>query len=363
VARESTLLRVLGETERSYDTLQNYIQALPTSSQGTNECTPLSNGRRGELLLSYASNLLHDGQTSRAAQEFEAWQPLHLEQPSRMELDIERQRHVMLARTRRNEGHFQEALVSYEALFKDAYKENDSVSSPWQVQTISHLSDMYCEVGRPMATLNILQPELEKMYARNWETTPRGQNLRMCEAEALIRLGYFDMAQQRLHRLQTTFEEIPGPDMLTRTRCFRAFAGLARIAHMQQRWDVAYTRWHQTLTFLETSGWRERRFNAAITLFSLAQVMCRLDQLDDARDTRKQAEACLETDGRQYWLVGLGSYWYTFVTVPLGEIGPDPIELELEERDFYGAAARLYSSTPWAQAVAPFRETSGSSVS
>ncbi|KAI9654941.1 MAG: hypothetical protein M1821_005694 [Bathelium mastoideum] len=233
VARESTLLRTLGDKNRSYGVLQDHIHTLSLSShERESSLSPRTNGQRGQLVLSYASNLLFDGKTSKAAKELEGWQPLDLEKPSSMELDVARQKHVMLGRALRDEARFQEAIVHVEALLKDAYADSRSVKSNWQSQLFAQLSDLYCEVGRPSRAVKLLQPELELISKHGWEKTPRGKHVRSCYLEALIRQGYLELAQQGLSELDAAFKEVVDPDMLTRTKHFRR-DGIIRIVNSQ----------------------------------------------------------------------------------------------------------------------------------
>jgi len=357
VVTESSLLRIKGENERAYLALQKHIHGLSHSPQAHDApLNPRINAERGNLVLSYASNLLMDGQTTRATHELEAWEPLDHKMPSRMEQDVAHGKHVVLGRVLRNEGRFQEAVSHYESLLKAACEDNGLVSSMWQVQLFCHLSDLYCEIGRPGRALSLLRPAMEQVAERRWNSTPRGYALQLCQAEALIRQGSLDLAQQQLLELDATIsgalDETGGGNMVSRTKHYLVRASLARISHMKQRWEEALVRWHKTSELVEKYGWK-RTFNEAITLLSLAQVLYQLDQPDDAEEVRKQAQSCLDADGRKYWLVALGSYWYEFVQVPLGESGPLTIARENPSHvdDMYGMSGVVRQ---WCAADASF---------
>ena len=110
VERESTLLRICGEHDKSYGVLENHILKLSESSSGPDITNERTNGQRGGLVIAYANNLLLDGKTGRATEELQAGEPLNVKSPSIMELDVARQKHVMLGRALRNAAHFQEAI-------------------------------------------------------------------------------------------------------------------------------------------------------------------------------------------------------------------------------------------------------------
>lgn len=324
-ARESALMRIFGDNERSYGVLQEHIHKLSQFTQSSNvPLSPRTNALRGELVLSYAANLLTDAKGSRAAEELEAWQPLSSKKPSNMELDVAHRKHLMLGRVLRDEGRFNDAIAHYQELSQYTKDDNDPGKYSWQALLSIHLADLYCEIGSCSQALQVLHPELKLFSSRSWEQTPRGTDLALCRVEVFIRQGQFETAQEELSRLEALFVEVDKPDMLTKTKHFRVLVGLARISHLMEQWGEAETHWHRALKFLENNQWTNS-FNEAMTLLSLAQALFRLGRKSQAEATYKKAQASLEHEGPKFWIVGLGTYWYSFVKVPLGESGPSPM--------------------------------------
>ena len=59
-----------------------------------------------------------------------------------------------------------------------------------------------------------MKVEVEHIILRHIKKTPRGTDLLLCYAEALIRQGDLDRAAGRLQDLDATLQEKPSPDML-----------------------------------------------------------------------------------------------------------------------------------------------------
>ncbi|KAK5994660.1 Protein SERAC1-like protein [Cladobotryum mycophilum] len=322
-SRESTLLRMNDHVTASHSALEEHINriVLPGSDETSDA---RYNATKGDLVLSFAENLIKDNELSRAKTELEAWRPLSTESPSTMEKIVVQSRSVTLGRILKSQGHFHEALPWFEKLFHELTDEEHFVSTGWQMVMFSNLADLYCEVGRPTAAESALQAELKVIYARGWENISTGRRLQLALIETFIRRGMFEMAETCLVKLLPQFEAITEPNVVTATGYFRTWVGLARISHLQSRWDEAFLRWNEALGIIKKSKW-PKGFNHGLVLYSLAQVLFQTGDMEGSHAALERAKVSLQFEERKYWIVGLGSYWYDYVVTELGQTGPNPI--------------------------------------
>jgi tetratricopeptide (TPR) repeat protein len=289
------------------------------------------NAQQGDLVLSFAENLIKEDDLACAKSELEAWQPLSLASPSTMEKIIVQSRDVTLARILKNEGRFKEALPCFERLFKAASFEMSHVSTGWQMIMFSNIADVYCEVGRLEDAEAVLETELQVVFSKGWENISTGRRLQLALIESFIRRGMFVKAEECLVKLIPVFEAITEPDVLQNTGHFRVWIGLVRISHLQGKWDDALLRWHRALGIVESSGW-QKGFTYGVILYSISQVLFHTKSIQESYATLENAKKSFAIEERKYWIVGLGSYWYDYVVTDLGAEGPDPV-IRQQQRD------------------------------
>ena len=208
-ARESTLLRLSGQVVASYSVLEEHIRKtmLPESDE---EPDARYNTEQGQLVLSFAENLIKDNDFARAKLELEAWKPLNAESPSTMEEIVVKSRAVALGQILKSQGHFHEALPWFEKLFNDLTEDEHLVSTGWQMVMFSNLADLYCEVGRPKDAELALQVELKVIYTYGWENISIGRRIQLALIESFIRSGRFEIAEACLTQLLPHFEKNQG---------------------------------------------------------------------------------------------------------------------------------------------------------
>lgn len=322
---ESKVLRVQGKPADSYKTLEEYIHktVLPGLDEKLSRDARW-NATKGDIIISFAENLMRDGDFSRAQAELKEWNPVNPEAPSTMEKVISRSRDVMQGRVLRNQARFHAALPFYEKLLSELSPEDYQVSTGWQMGLFSNIADLYCEVGRPDDAERVLERGLEIIHARGWQSISPGIRLQLALLESFIRRGMFKEAEEGLSKLIPIFEAIVEPDIIQNTGHFRAWVGLARVSHLRGEWDEALVRWYRGLNILKDSGWTQG-FNHGITLYSIAQVLYRIGDLEKCHAAIESAEKSLAVEKRKYWIVGLGSYWYDYVVTDLGKAGPNPV--------------------------------------
>ncbi|KAF7185673.1 hypothetical protein HII31_13014 [Pseudocercospora fuligena] len=327
VCRESLVLRLCSDTERSSAVILDHMKSLCTSAaQRTDE---RSRAQQGALVITIANNLLLEDKPAGAITELVAWKPLNERNVSPYEQDIEHQKSTLLVRALRYEERFQDAIEYCESILPSTGhpKEPTQIRPGWQLQLFIQLSDLYCEVGTPSCALKLLQSEIKYVEALNQHQTPRGTDLLLCHAEALLRQGSYEAAQFAFLAILETLQKTPISDMLSQSKNFRALAALARISHLKQDWSDAMARWSVALEFLRKYKWRNTFFEGVV-LLSLAQALHHLGEADQALQSISQANICLKTKKPKLFILALATYWYEFVCVPLGKSGADPTVLE-----------------------------------
>ncbi|QVM13232.1 hypothetical protein D8B26_007846 [Coccidioides posadasii str. Silveira] len=322
---ESKILRMQGKTTESYKALEEHIHntALPGLDEDLISDVRY-NATKGDLVVSFAETLIKHGDLLRAKEELTYWRPLNPDTPSTMERLVLQNRDVMLGRILRNQGRFVEALSYLEKLLQNLSAEDYLVSTGWQMNLVTNVTDLYCEVGRPKDAEAVLDKVLGISYSQGWYNISTGRRLRLALIESFIRRGLFTEAEKYLHELIPIVEAIREPDINQSTEHFRVWAGLARISHLQGQWNEALDRWNHTLAIVERSGWTQG-FNHGIVLYSIAQVLARVGDITGCQTTLTKAEKSLAVEERKYWIVGLGSYWYDYIVTALGSEGSSPV--------------------------------------
>ncbi|KAI1950901.1 hypothetical protein LOZ57_001449 [Ophidiomyces ophidiicola] len=323
-AEESKVLRARGEVEESYKTLENFIRQSVLSDVDEDLAHDARwNSAKGHIIIAFGECLAKENELSRAQAQIEQWKPLNLKSPSTMERVVLRTRDVVLGRILRLQGLFPAALEVYEKLLREMSDEDYKVSSGWQTALFSALAYTYCEVGRPGDAEAALEKVLEVIYARGWENIALGKQTRKALSESFLRRGMFKKAELCLFELLPAAEAEIDPTMFGKSTHACLWIGLARISHLQGEWHEALDRWKKALTIVEsmmTTG-----FTHGVVLHSIAQVQFQLGCLEESQVSLRQAKESLAFEGRKYWIVGLGTYWYDYVVTMLGKTGPSPV--------------------------------------
>jgi hypothetical protein len=100
---ESKFLHMQGKVADSYKALEEHIHR--TVLLGLNEELGLDvrwNAAQGDLIISFAENLMRESDLQRAQVELEEWSPLALNAPSTMEKIVLQSRNVILGRILKN---------------------------------------------------------------------------------------------------------------------------------------------------------------------------------------------------------------------------------------------------------------------
>ncbi|KAF2121628.1 hypothetical protein BDV96DRAFT_641014 [Lophiotrema nucula] len=321
---ESTILRSQGKLDQSMSALEDHVRntTLPGLTENL-ESDARFNSQRGELILSFAETKFREGDAKSAREELEAWQPLQPFAPTSMEKLVLHSREILLGRIYKDEGNFLGALI----IFQKKLRETGLVanqSAGWQLLMLNNLSDTYCELGRPLEAEMVLNKQLKLVYEKGWEELSTGRRLRLSLIETWLRRGDFKQATRGLEALLPAYEAIDHLNDIQRIGQIRVWTSFARIAHLEKRWTSAAEYWNQALGVIESTGWTDSLIHAVV-LLSLAQASFNLGQHDSSQDFADLAEKGLATIPKRHFIVGLASYWFDFVHVPLGTEGPSTI--------------------------------------
>jgi tetratricopeptide (TPR) repeat protein len=314
--RKSSLLRMKGMMAESSRTLEECIHStiFPSLDTPNIEKSRRWNAQRGELVVSFADNLIMNGNTALAEKELREWEPLSPDPISAMELIVLRNRNTTLAKIFREERRFEESIVLFEKVLDESRDDKLYDHTGNRMIILSNLADLYLETGRADDAYKILVPGIELMRSRGTLNISAGRRLNLALTEVYIRQGELDKAEKLLFELQAVIELDKDPDMISKTAMFRVWSGLARISHTQGRWCDALSRWQRALEAGEQCGWAEGKHPLNVVHYSLADVYDELDRAEDAKKLIEQTEASLEEKGgKKFWMVGFATYWLEYV--------------------------------------------------
>ncbi|KAI9847786.1 MAG: hypothetical protein M1837_001679 [Sclerophora amabilis] len=309
--RESAILRMIGNQKDSNRTLEKFVHStvFPGYDKGV-EADARWNAQRGDLVVSFAENMVQDGLLAVARKELLEWNPMDPALPSTMERGVLRSRNINLGKILRYEGRFQEALPYLEDILRESVDDQFYQGAGWRRTLLSNIADLYCELHRAADAEDLLDPELKRITGI--QSTSSGRRLQLSLTESFIQRGMYDEGTECLMKLKPIYESIPNPDIISSRGHFRVWTGLARIAHLRSQWDEALFRWREALKILETLG-REKGFNSGLVRYSISHALLKLGKREESSATLSQAKIDLASEGRKYWIVGLNSYWFDFV--------------------------------------------------
>ena len=311
--RESALLRMEAKQDESNQTLETFIQAIATPDIGSEiRIDPRWNARKGELIISYAQNLIEGRNLITAKKELYAWTPLNPSTPSTLERIVLRGRNTTVGKILRYEGHFQEALKLLEDLLQDSEADSYYEGTGWRRVTLSEVSDLYCELKRPSDAAARLELELDQMTHKERENIGSGRRLQLALVETFIARAMWAEAESHSLTLLAIFEGMPDPDVTARKAIFRLWACLARIAHYNGQWDKSVSHWEQAFQALKTQGW-ENSYDAGLVRYSQSYTLWKLSRAEEGRAIAILGKENLGNERRLRWIVGWNSYWHDYI--------------------------------------------------
>lgn len=310
--RESSLFRMLGDEKRSNETLEKFIHstALPNYAVEL-ESSARYNAQRGELVVSYAKNLIQDGEFALARKELCEWLPLDPSSPSAMERMSLRARDITIGKSIRHEGYFEEALTYLQCHLKDC-DDKFYEGTGWRRVQLTNVADLYTELERPELAESLLTPELSEMMSKGQQNISSGRHLQLSLIESFMKRRSYDRAKEYLTNLKKIYEDIKEHDALTRSGLFRVWTSLARISHIEARWDEALMNWRKALENLRSGGENSKQ-SAGVIRYGMAYALYKLGRIDESLRMAKQGRLDLKNQRRIFWIVGFNSYWQDYI--------------------------------------------------
>lgn len=311
--RESSLLRMLGKRASSNKTLEEFIRStiLPGHDQLL-EGDARWNAQRGELVLSFAENLIASNALTVARHELLQWRPINPRSPSSMERIVLRGRNITLGKILKYQGHFQAAVDGLETVLQESKIDSFYEGTGWRRVLLSNLGDLYCELRRPADAQSLLEPELKQMIDSGSQNISSGRRIQLTLAESYIRSGMYGKAEKILSSLAKLYGTINDPDSLAKSGIFHVWTGLARIAHVRGCWDEALANWNKASIALQNLG-RQNDSHSGLVQYATAHALAKLGKMQESSDLFTRAKNLLSSDERRYWIVGFDSYWRDYI--------------------------------------------------
>lgn len=320
--RESSLLRMNGETTKSYQVIGEFHASITLPDERAISGDARWSSKRGELVHSCAENLIQSGELNAARDELLQWNPINAGSPSPMERIVLRSKSISLGRILRTQGHFRDALNLLQATYEESEADEIDIGG-WRRVLLSNIGELHCELEQSMDAQRLLLPELEKMRIAGSQNISSGRRLQLTLAEAFLRDGLYGKAEEILYNVRSVLGNIDAPDMIARRAIFRAWANLARIAHLTSQWDKALFYWNNADGALKVLG-RQTGSQRGIVQFSIAFALFKTARIQDSVATKRIGQKNLSHEGRRrYWIVGLDSYWRDYITECVNQSIPD----------------------------------------
>ncbi len=304
---------MLGKPSDSNQTLKSFVHStvFPGHDSGL-EVDARWNAQRGDLVISFARNLIRNGDLTAAKQELCEWNPTNPASPSTIERLVLRRRNVNMGEVLRYEGRFEDALLYLQDVLQESEHDDFYEGTGWQRALISNVAELFCELDRPAEAKTLLMPELQQMTDRGCQNTSSGRRLQLSLIESFMKCGTYHRAEECLLYLKGVYEAIDILTTLSNRGKFRVWSSLARISHLRSRWDETLDTWLQALGILNILG-REESLNSGIVHYSISYALFKLGRHEESSESLSKAQANLESEERRFWIVGFNSYWHDFI--------------------------------------------------
>lgn len=311
--RESAVLRMSGKWDDSNKALEDFAHAnVLTNYDQRSEISCRYNSQRGDLVISFAENLIRVGRLEEAKSELSEWSPLNVTTPSTLERITSKARDIILGKVLRYQGTFVESLSLLERLLEDSLMDDFFEGTGWYRVLLSGIADLYCEVGRANSSEMLLRRELQPMIERGTQDIATGRRLQLSLAEAFLQMDMFGKAEETLLHLKSVLQDSMSQDYTARTNIFRVWIGLARTSHRQDQWHEALARWKSALTVAELLGTREG-FNTGLVLYSMAHSLLMIGDEAGSGQTLEEAKFNMAKERRLFWIAGFHSRWHDYL--------------------------------------------------
>ena len=311
--RESSLLRMSGDVEKSERRLKQFEQAQALTEDDTTKITTArGNAQRAELIVSFAENLISQQKFQDAIALLKRWEPMHPPAPSTLEGIVLRARDITLGKVLRYQGHFNDALELFEAALNKSLTDDFFEGSGWYRVMLSNLAELYCELGQPEKGEKLLQKELEPMIRNQTHDIATGRRLRLSLAVTFIQMAKFETGKTILLQLEDLYHQDCFAAFTTKIYLFQVYVGMAQIHHCQSNWNEALKYWRLALTSAHDLA-SVKSWDIGLLQISIAYILHQNGESSQSHTLMVQAKRNLQSESRKYWIAGFNSTWYDYI--------------------------------------------------
>jgi len=235
-SRESSVLRMKGETLKSDEVLQDVMSkylrhdGILMIPFGDLRC----NAQAGKLIQSRAENLIFVNDLEEAQRELDGWRPINEASPTSMEKIVQVSINLTLGGLTKIQGHFGRALSQLTPTYERIEAE-DIDAGGWRRVLLASIGEIYCELGRPTDAQRILISELDCIKLTKSENMSSGLRLQLVFVENYLRDGSHDWSREVADTVRRVLECSREQSSITRVFYLCTWTILARIAHACER--------------------------------------------------------------------------------------------------------------------------------
>ncbi|EEP78060.1 predicted protein [Uncinocarpus reesii 1704] len=315
--RESSVRRMSGDQEESENVLHRFPRDTAAPKGEELEPSRRYNAQRGELIISFAENLIREGKFAEAKTQLLQWEPLGIP-PSSLEKITSRARDITLGKILRFRGLFTEAHTLLDRILQGCLLEDYFEGTGWYRVLLSEVADLLCELNQPDEAEKLLLHELNPMRERGTQNIATGRRLQLSLAETYLQRNMFAEAEELLLELQRAFSLSGEPGYNVKFNNFRVWSSLARNSHKQLEWERALPRWREALSALGALG-LDGSFNAGIVRCSIAHALLMTACETESASMLQEAKTNMATDDRVYWIPMFNSNWHEYIIKTIEE--------------------------------------------
>ncbi|KAH2164661.1 hypothetical protein KXW37_007637 [Aspergillus fumigatus] len=189
-----------GKLKESESALHRFLHDAAAPQERELELSKRYNAQRGELIISFAENLIRQQKLVEAKAELTEWQPLD-DVPSSLEKITSRARDITLGKILRLQGLFHEALTLLDGILQSCLLDEYFEGTGWYRVLLSEVADLRCELGQPLEAEKLLLHELTPMREKGTQDIATGRRLRISLAETYLERNMFAQAEELLLEL------------------------------------------------------------------------------------------------------------------------------------------------------------------
>ncbi|KAH1339727.1 hypothetical protein KXV22_007301 [Aspergillus fumigatus] len=189
-----------GKLKESESALHRFLHDAAAPQERELELSKRYNAQRGELIISFAENLIRQQKLVEAKAELTEWQPLD-DVPSSLEKITSRARDITLGKILRLQGLFHEALTLLDGILQSCLLDEYFEGTGWYRVLLSEVADLRCELGQLLEAEKLLLHELTPMREKGTQDIATGRRLRISLAETYLERNMFAQAEELLLEL------------------------------------------------------------------------------------------------------------------------------------------------------------------